>query len=136
MEAGTRSGRARVLRTLVPSVLVRVAPPLLTSPHRVATAAAEGARERALSLRSAPPAVPLLRTLAKVRSDVAFLGRAVAFEPRQVEVTTSEALARHAARHAPSVAPADIRRTRDGSLARCRSSDWLTINTRSYHSSR
>jgi uncharacterized membrane protein YccC len=61
----------------------------------VATAAAEDARERALSLRTGPPAAPLLRTLRRVRSDVAFLGRAMAFEPRQVEVTTSEALSRH-----------------------------------------
>jgi uncharacterized membrane protein YccC len=48
----------------------------------VATAAAEDARERALSLRTGPPAAPLLRTLRRVRSDVAFLGRAIAFEMR------------------------------------------------------
>ena len=53
----------------------------------VTTAAAEDARERALSLRSGPPAAPLLRTLRRLRSDVAFLGRAMAFEPGKVEVT-------------------------------------------------
>jgi uncharacterized membrane protein YccC len=61
----------------------------------VATAAAEDARERALSLRTGPPTAPLLRTLRRVRSDVAFLGRAMALEPRTVEVTTSGALARY-----------------------------------------
>jgi hypothetical protein len=61
----------------------------------VATAAAEDARERALSLRTGPPATPLLRTLRRVRSDVAFLGRAMAVEPRKVELATSEALARY-----------------------------------------
>jgi uncharacterized membrane protein YccC len=61
----------------------------------VATAAAEEARERALSLRTSPSAAPLLRTLRRVRSDVAFLGRAMAFEPRKLEATTSEALAQY-----------------------------------------
>jgi hypothetical protein len=61
----------------------------------VVTAAAEDARERALSLRAGPPAAPLLRTLRRVRSDVAFLGRAMALQPGRVEVATSEALARY-----------------------------------------
>jgi uncharacterized membrane protein YccC len=61
----------------------------------VATAAAEDARERALSFRAGPSAAPLLRTLRRVRSDVAFLGRAMAFEPRKLEATTSEALAQY-----------------------------------------
>jgi uncharacterized membrane protein YccC len=61
----------------------------------VATAAAEDARERALSFWAGPSAAPLLRTLRRVRSDVAFLGRAMAFEPRKAEVTTSEALAQY-----------------------------------------
>jgi uncharacterized membrane protein YccC len=68
----------------------------------VATAAAEDAREQALSLRTGPPAAPLLRALRRVRSDVASLGRAMALEPRRVEVTTSEALAR-----APALATLD-----------------------------
>ena len=61
----------------------------------VTTAAAEDARERALSLRSGAPSAPLLRTLRRLRSDVAFLGRATAFQPGKAEVTMSEALARH-----------------------------------------
>ena len=61
----------------------------------VATAVAEDGREQALSLRPGPPAAPLLRTLRRVRSDVAFLGRAMAFQPGKVEVTTSEAVARY-----------------------------------------
>jgi uncharacterized membrane protein YccC len=63
--------------------------------NAVATAAAEDARERALSLRTGPAVAPLLRTLRRVRSDVAFLGRAMVFEPREVEVTTSETLAQY-----------------------------------------
>lgn len=61
----------------------------------VATAATEDARERALSLRTGPSAAPLLRTLRRVRSDVAFLGRALASEPQKVEVAMSEAVGRH-----------------------------------------
>ena len=61
----------------------------------VATAVAEDAREQALSLRTGPPAVPLLRTLRRVRADVALLGRAMAFQLGKVAVTTSEAVARY-----------------------------------------
>jgi uncharacterized membrane protein YccC len=61
----------------------------------VTAAAAEDARERTLFLRTGLPATPLLRTLRRVRSDVAFLGRAMALEPRKVEVATSEALTRY-----------------------------------------
>jgi uncharacterized membrane protein YccC len=61
----------------------------------VVTAAAEDARERALSSRTGAPSAPLLRTLRRVRSDVAFLGRAMAVEPRKVDMATSEALARY-----------------------------------------
>jgi uncharacterized membrane protein YccC len=63
--------------------------------NAVTTAVAEDARERTLSLRTGPPAAPLLRTLRRLRSDVAFLGRAMALEPRKAEVATSEALRQH-----------------------------------------
>ena len=61
----------------------------------VATAAAEHAREQTLSLRTGPSAAPLLRTLRRVRSDVAFLGRAMASGPLKVEVTIGESLNRY-----------------------------------------
>jgi uncharacterized membrane protein YccC len=83
----------------------------------IATAAAEDARERALFLRTGAPAAPLLRTLRRVRSDVAFLGRAMALEPRKVEVTTSEALARHfadAAAFLRGIGPPPALATMDG----------------------
>jgi uncharacterized membrane protein YccC len=61
----------------------------------VATAVAEDARERALFLRTGPSAAPLLRTLRRLRSDVAFVGRAMASEPGKTEPTISDAVAQH-----------------------------------------
>jgi uncharacterized membrane protein YccC len=84
--------------------------------NAVTIAAAEDARERALSLRTGPSAGPLLRTLRRLRSDVAFLGRATAFEPRKVEVATSEALARYfaeAAAYLRGIGPAPALATLD-----------------------
>lgn len=50
--------------------------------NAIATAASEEARERALHLRTGPPAAPMLRTLRRVRSDVAILGRAMLVDPQ------------------------------------------------------
>ncbi|MBN8901716.1 MAG: hypothetical protein J0H57_11835, partial [Rhodospirillales bacterium] len=50
--------------------------------NAIATAAAEESRERALHLRTGPPAAPMLRTLRRIRSDVAILGRAMLVGPR------------------------------------------------------
>ena len=85
----------------------------------VTTAAAEDARERALSLRSGAPSAPLLRTLRRLRSDVAILGRATAFQPGKAEVTMSEALARHfadAATFLRGIGPAPALATLDGMI--------------------
>lgn len=58
-------------------------------------AAAEEARERALHLRTGPPAAPLLRTLRRVRSDVAMLERAMAADPDAAGPEAGQALAAH-----------------------------------------
>lgn len=50
--------------------------------NAIATAATEESRERALHLRTGPPAAPMLRTLRRVRSDVAILGRAMLVDTR------------------------------------------------------
>ncbi|MDR3537417.1 MAG: FUSC family protein [Acetobacteraceae bacterium] len=61
----------------------------------LATAATDEARERALFLCTGPPAAPLLRTLRRVRSDVAMLGRAMAIDPDIDGSAAAEALAQH-----------------------------------------
>jgi uncharacterized membrane protein YccC len=74
----------------------------------IATAAAEEARERALHLRTGPPAAPLLRTLRRVRSDVAMLGRAMDADTRAEGATASQVVAQHfadAARFLRGVGP-------------------------------
>jgi uncharacterized membrane protein YccC len=63
--------------------------------NAIATAVAKDARERALSLRSGSPTAPLLRTLRRLRSDVAFLERAMVMEPRTVDEAITGSLARH-----------------------------------------
>ncbi len=59
------------------------------------TATTDEARERALFLRTGPPAAPLLRTLRRVRSDVAMLGRAMATDPDLDGSAAAQALAQH-----------------------------------------
>jgi uncharacterized membrane protein YccC len=61
----------------------------------VGTAAADEARERSLYLRTGPPAAPLLRTLRRVRSDVAIVGRAMIADEQMDGASAGDALARH-----------------------------------------
>lgn len=61
----------------------------------IGAAAGEEARERALHLRTGPPAAPLLRTLRRVRSDVAMLERAMAADPGSAGAEAGKALAGH-----------------------------------------
>jgi uncharacterized membrane protein YccC len=61
----------------------------------VGTAAADEARERSLYLRTGPPAAPLLRTLRRVRSDVAIVGRAMAADEQMDGTAAGDALASH-----------------------------------------
>lgn len=59
----------------------------------IGAAATDEARERALFLRTGPPASPLLRTLRRARSDVAMLGRAMAADPDIDGAPAGDALA-------------------------------------------
>lgn len=61
----------------------------------IAAAASDEARERAMFLRTGPPAEPMLRALRRLRSDVAMVGRAMAGDPDADGTAAAEVLAAH-----------------------------------------
>jgi uncharacterized membrane protein YccC len=85
----------------------------------VGAASADEARERSLNLRTGPPPAPLLRTLRRIRSDVAFVGRAMADEENGDAAAASEALLRHfaaAASYLRRIGPAPDLNLLDGAI--------------------